>query len=387
MQECPSHPHCHTGERWYSAPRFRAARFSYSKESIKRLFLLLASLFLTTPAGATDAIPATTYFPVLPFDALAESAPQLVPVAANHGMDGRHPDITQAIIVIHDETRDANTALASLSALAGSANGTTLILAPQFLLDSDIFRFSDHLPEKGRAFARWQMAGWAQGDDALAVPGHKAISSFTVVDLLLMYLADRDSFPNLKSVTLAGYGAGGNFVQRYAAFGIAADVMARQDIDLRYVVAGASSYLYLTAARPLGGRKGFGRPDLAACPAANDYPYGLDKLNPYARRVGGNAAKTDYALRLITYINAPAADLLPATDCAVLIQGTDRAARAANYRLYLQSLYGDVAVRTQTFSVAQNTSNDAVGLFGSVCGMAMLFGDGICSTPVSGDAP
>jgi len=336
-------------------------------------------------AWAVDAVPAAGYFPVLPFDASGDTVPQVVPVAANNAIEGVHAGVTRAIIIIHDETRDANRAVASLAALAGTSNASTLILAPQFLLPSDIARFANQLPDKGRAFAAWQMAGWPQGDDSAAASPHKGVSSFTVVDMLLMYLTDRKAFPDLQIITVAGYGAGANFVQRYAVFSLAADVVTEQDIDLRYLVADASSYLYLTANRPLGGRKGLGVPDIAACPAYNAYPYGFDKFNAYARRGGGNAAKVNYARRVVAYLNAPAADVFSDDVCAAGVQGKDNIARTANYKLYLQSLYGEDAAYTHLFLTAKDAKNDAAGLFGSVCGMAVLFGGGSCPS-LSGEA-
>jgi hypothetical protein len=344
-----------------------------------RFFSLLAIFpFFCSAACAADAVPATAYFPVLPLDAMAETVPQLVPVAANHALDGAHPGVTRAIIVIHDDTRDAAGALAGLSALAGAANTATMMMAPQFLLPSDVARFADHLPDRGRSFATWQMSGWPGGDDSVATQGQHGVSSFTVVDLFLMYLSDRSVFPDLKTIVIAGFGTGATFVQHYAAFNLAADAIDKENIDMRYVVAGTPSYLYLTASRPLGGRKGFGIPDLAACPDYNAYPYGMDKLNSYARRVGINAAKTSYALRFVTYLNAPLADANPETNCGALVQGNDSASRANNYKLYIQSLYSDAAERTQTFFTAKDAKNDAVGLYGSSCGMEVLFGDGLC---------
>jgi hypothetical protein len=271
-----------------------------------------------------------------------------------------------------------------MSALAGGLNEQTIILAPQFLLPSDIVRFADHLPSSGRTFAAWQMSGWSSGDDSMPIPGRKSVSSFTVVDLLLMYLSDRRTFPDLQTIVVAGFGAGANFTQRYAAFALAADAVAKQNINLRFVAAGATAYVYQTASRPLGGKKGFGLPDASACPDVNAYPYGLEKLNTYTRRGGANAAKINYATRFITYLNAPAADAVPETNCAAMAQGAGGTARAENYRIYLRSLYGDVAAHTQTFATINEDRNDAVSLLGSACGMAALFGDGLCPPSAGG---
>jgi hypothetical protein len=350
-----------------------------------RILFVLAGFFLFFggAAFAAEVVPATAYLPVLPLDAPSDALPQLVPLAANRPLGDAHPGITRAVIVIHDETRDATSALAMMSALVGTENASTIILAPQFLLPSDIMRFAEYLPEKGHGFAAWQVLGWSAGDDSMPGPSRKGVSSFTVVDLLLMFLSDRVAFPDMKDIVVAGFGAGANFTQRYAAFSAAANPVSTQNIMLRFVVAGATSYIYQTPSRPLGGNKGFGLPDEAACPSFNAYPYGLEKLNTYARHTGPNAAKVDYSTRFVTYLNAPAADPVSETTCGAMDEGANGAVRAENYRLYLHTLYGDVADRTQVFAKTAGGPNDAVSLFGSACGMSALFGDGLCS-PSSG---
>jgi len=79
-------------------------------------------------------------------------------------------------------------------------------------------------------------------------------------------------------------------------------------------------------------------------------------------------------------LNASTGDALPEVNCAALLQGSDSASRADNYHLYLGSLYGDVAARTQIFALDKTARNDAVGLLGTACGMSALFGDGNCAT-------
>ncbi len=340
--------------------------------------LFLGMLFLMgSSAVASDAPPAPVFFPVLPFDAPENTSPSLVPLATNAPLKGDHTGITRAVIGIPDETRDAGHTESVLASLAGGLNSTTLILVPQFLLPSDISRYVSFLPDKGKDFAAWPMGAWALGGDSVATPPRKGISSFTVVDLLLMVLSDRRAFPDLHTITIVGYGMGGDFVQRYAAFSLAADAVAGQDIDLRYLVANASSYLYLTAKRPLGERKGFDLPDRIACAAYNTYPYGLEKFPAYAKRGGANAAKLNYGTRFVTYLSAPS-PLTPDLSCAAQTQGADAVARSEHFKTYLHSLYGDLASRTHLFVVShQPVSNDAE-LFSSPCGVATLFGGEGC---------
>ncbi len=345
-----------------------------------RFLLLLFGLIVTGPpaALAADALPAAFFFPVMPLGSAPDALPQFIPLAANQRLDGAHPGVKRAIVAIHDETRDATSALTMLSTLAGELNATTLIIAPQFLVPSDIVRFADQLPEKGRAFAAWQISGWGRGDESMPVSGRKSISSFAVVDLLLMYVSDKDHFPDLDTIVLAGFGEGANFVQRYAAFNLASDVLDKQGLTVRYVVAAAGNYLYQTPTRFMGTKKGFGIPENADCPDYHAYPFGVDKLNAYARRRGANAAKVDYATRSITYLNAKGPDPMPESSCAALVQGISGAERAERYRLYLHTVYGDDAARTQIFALAKDGKNDAAFLYGSPCGVTALFGDGLC---------
>lgn len=339
------------------------------------------------PALAADPMPdvaGTSYFPVLPFEAAPEAVPQLVPLAGNHTLDSNHAGLTSAIIVVHDFTRDAQATLAMVSSLAGANNASTIILAPQFLIDFDIARFADRLPERGKMFARWALGGWENGGDSIARAPQKPVSAFTTLDLLLLYLGDRQFFPDLKRITVAGHGAGGDFVQRYAAAGRAMDILEKQNVPVRFLVANASSYLYLTTLRPKGGRQqGFTNATAAACPDFNSYGYGLEKLNDYVRRVGANDIKLKYATREITYLvgeKAGTGDPFPETGCAAMLQGLDRPARALNYSIYLSQLYGELISGKQKFFTVPRAGYDAGTLFGSFCGMSVLFGDGVCQT-------
>ena len=63
---------------------------------------------------------------------------------------------------------------------------------------------------------RWGHFGWEAGDDA---HGPAPISSFAALDAILARLADRASFPALKTVVIAGHSGGGQLVQRYAVAG------------------------------------------------------------------------------------------------------------------------------------------------------------------------
>ena len=338
------------------------------------------------PAGPV-AVPVNAmsrqYFPLLPLNAPPDTPPQMLPLASNLDLAAEHPGVSRAIIFIHDLSRDASEGLSMMTTLAGTDNGTTMILAPQFPLEADIARFAPHLPDQGRGIARWPVSrnsGWQTGEDSLARPSQKGISSFTAMDLLLLYLADRKTFPGLGQVVIAGHGMGADFVQRYAAMGQAPDILKGQNLPVRFLVANASSYLYLTGVRPAAGGSNFVIPDASQCRDVNNYPYGLNNLAAYARRSGGNAIRLSYPERRVMFLLSEkiASDPYLDTDCAATAQGKDRLARGRNYERYLMMSFGDTAQETQSFTLVPNAGYDPVSLFGSYCGLSLLFGDGNC---------
>ncbi len=345
----------------------------------------LPAVVPVTPAPITIPAPVTAYFPVLPLGAGEGAEPQLLPMLGNHALLEDHTGITRAIIVIHDYTRDANAAFSLLTTLAGPQNATTMILTPQFLLDTDIAHYAGQLPQGGKMFARWPLGGWESGGDSAASPPQKGISSFTALDLILLYLGEKKFFPDLQQIIVTGHGTGGDFVQRYAAMGQAPELLDRQHLPVRFVAANAASYLYFTASRMVvnkeNGKQSFGSPDATACPTYNLYPYGLESLNEYGRRAGVNAVKLGYVSRAVIYLvgeQAALGDRMPDGSCAALLEGPDRVSRAMNYNLYLNMIFGEAAHKLQKFITIPKAGYDPAALFGSRCGLSALFSDGEC---------
>jgi pimeloyl-ACP methyl ester carboxylesterase len=92
----------------------------------------------------------------------------------------------------------------------------------------------------------WTLRGWIGGGAAV---GPAPIGSFEALDAMLAMLADRKRFPALTRVVVAGHSGGGQVVQRYAVVGEGPAALAAVGVDVRYVVANPSSYLYFDASR------------------------------------------------------------------------------------------------------------------------------------------
>ena len=299
-----------------------------------------------------------------------------LPIAVSQDWSRPRPGIARAVIVVHGYSRNAADYFAAVAKLA--ADERTLVIAPQFLAPEDIA--AHHLPD---STLRWQRSQWSDGGDA---EGPIPASSYELVDALLVALADRARLPDLSTVVLAGFSAGGQLAQRYAAVGRGADILASRGIALHYIVASPGSYLYFTEDRPLP-EGGIGRFDTATCSSFNNWKYGLSGLLPRyvapAVSEGAAALERRYVARDIIYLlgsadNDPNHPVLD-TSCAAEAQGPHRYARGLSYFAYLQARDG--ALLKQRLWQAPGAGHQYARVLGSPCGRAALFSEAGCPEP------
>ncbi|MGB4102304.1 MAG: hypothetical protein WBK91_10420 [Alphaproteobacteria bacterium] len=334
---------------------------------------------------APPAAPATTTFqflPLLPSASDMSAIPALWPLLSSQDLGASHDSITRAVIILHNTDRNAATALARLQKLAGAvASGPearTMILAPLFPTETERPVFKAALGAAARDLTTWPADEWAYGGSSLVSEPRRPVSSMLALDVLLLYLADQKSFPSLRTVVIAGAGSGGDMVQRYALYGRAPDILAGQQLTLRFVVAAAQSYAYLTETRPRADG-GFAPPSEAAqkdCATWHDYPYGTDVPNSYTRQTATDTVRQNFPARDVVFLYG-AQDTQPAQDqnCAAKLQGASVKARAENYESYVQSIFPD-AQGLRFVALAGVGGGDKI--WGSTCGISVLFADGDC---------
>jgi pimeloyl-ACP methyl ester carboxylesterase len=278
------------------------------------------------------------------------------------------PGVRRAVIVVHGYNRNAADYARNMMALGPPTD--TLVVAPQFLDPDDIT--AHHLPD---AVLRWDREQWSDGDPAL---GPAALSAFDGFDAILAKLADRTLFPNMAQIVLAGFSAGGQFVQRYAAVG-----KGEASVPLRYIIGSPGTYAYFGDERPLPDGSFGAFAGAADCPDYNRWKYGFaGGLPPYVQGAVGQgipAIERRYAARDIVYLAGgddtdPHHRLLN-TSCAGEAQGPTRLAR-------MQFFVADMKRRNpgikQPMRVVDGAAHQEAKVFGSACGRAALFGDGNC---------
>ncbi len=317
-----------------------------------------------------------------------------LPYYRNHALS-ENTDLRRAVIMIHGTSRNAEgyyQTLLDAAAVADSADTNTILIAPQFLIEVDI---SDNDPADSSILLFWTNARWKRGSDSdstAAYPHDDRISSYSVMDSIIIRLATNNS--SLEDIVIAGHSAGGQYVNRYAAGSNVQDTLEALGISLRHVVANPSSYVYFDSARRDPGTEDvFDIPtitELTNCASSyggspyNDYKYGLDNLNiaPYMNNVGMSTIRDQYKQRWVMYLlgendNDPASSKLD-TSCAAFLQGIHRLQRGTIYYNYLNYYYGGATSCRQVFDTIPGAGHNSSDMFTSDCGAFSLFDYGSC---------
>lgn len=311
------------------------------------------------------------------------------PVYANHVLTGESADlkkIREVILIQHGIQRNGDDYFAGAMELlkaSGRSADEILIIAPNF----------PGTPDKDKGFDRmpvWSVQGWTGGDAALSGTGTIAsLSSLQVIDDIAQLLADKSRLPQLKKITFAGHSGGGQLIHRYAVLNHVDEGLRTKGIDVQYVVANPSSYLYFTPERPA--QSGFAMYDKAACPAYDDYRYGMQNMVAYAKGMSGTDLYLRHLPRQVTYLvgsldTDPNHRVLDKS-CGAEAEGPTRYDRAHGYWAYEQYLGKHIpvarpipAANRQYFDVL-GVGHDQGRMFGSQCGVAVLFGDKAVVSP------
>lgn len=271
--------------------------------------------------------------------------------------------IERVLIIVHGRLRNAQTYLHSgehAAELAGQS-ATTLIIAPQFLNETDVA-----MHPVAETVLRWQGNEWMAGGESTAP---FRLSAFAALDEIIARLGDREQFPDVKQIVIAGHSGGAQVVQRYAMLGHDQPALDAAGVQVRYVIANPSSYAYFDERRPVA----FSH---ARCPDFNRWKYGLTDLPAYAEGKTPAQLLATYVKRNIVYLlgqqdidpNHPALD----KGCEAQAQGPYRLARGRNYFEYLKRLQPK-GLNQQLIEVP-GVGHDGDGVFTSPEGQKALFG-------------
>ncbi len=305
-----------------------------------------------------------------------------IPIYSSINLGQLDPTIRKAVIVIHGTNRNADDYFNNIQVAADKASDLsahTLIVAPQFLTEADIEYHNlddEHL--------YWTNGGWKAGSnsrDEDANPRPIRIPSYAVLDSLIMHITRQ--FSNLELITLAGHSAGGQVVQRMAATSPIGETLCEAfGVQIRFVVANPSSYVYLDRQRRRPGTVDEFSIPSSNCADFNEWKYGLEDLYTYPGLSGVDSIRARFKRRQVTYLlgqrdNDPGSSSLDLS-CAANLQGSHRLERGIIYYNYLQHYYGSSVSENHSISQVPDVGHSNFDMFNSSQGLSVLFGP---STP------
>ncbi len=271
-------------------------------------------------------------------------------------LDARNDGVRRALIMVHGTNRNADhyfTTAATAAFIAGALDDS-VVVSPR--IASSAGSCKDALAENE---VSWSCTGdsWRSGGAAVS---HPDLTSFDFVDQILRKLANKNMFPNLRAIVVAGHSAGGQFVARYQMSNKIHDTLG---VPITYVVANPSSYAWPDATRPLPAGDGtpenakgawetekvhtnftYGPFDAAACPAYNRWPAGLEnRTSGYTAGTSDDQLKRQLVSRPTTFLFGQV-DTLPLggfdSSCPAMAQGATRRARGEAYVKYINEKLG-----------------------------------------------
>lgn len=339
---------------------------------LKQLFIsLLLFLFCQIGTAQIDVIGAKK------INLDIETNSMKVPYYSNYLIDETNEDVKSAVIVIHGTNRNADDYFETLTTAAAMRPGktdSTIIIAPQFLIEEDIDFHNldeDHL--------YWSNSGWKSGSysrDEVSNPRPARISSFAVIDTILLRL--NNNCPNLSSIIITGHSAGGQFTNRYAATTPMANIICEQfETSIKFIIANPSSYVYLDSRRKVAGTIDQFAPPDNDCPGYNEWKYGLNNLYTYPANVGVNYIRENYGKRNVVYLlgendnNPNSSDL--DISCEAMLQGIHRLERGSVYFNYLIDFYGNDILNKHSLDTVPEVGHDNFGIYTSSIGLFHLF--------------
>eukprot|EP01038_Epipyxis_sp_PR26KG_P016048 gene16048-21787_t len=199
-------------------------------------------------------------------------------IPLNRTIDGNK---VRATILVHGLLRNAADQFCeALNASSASLNDS-IIIAPWFADEEVTSQFwSPQSEQYNYEGVYWESNNWLDGgdnsnsnevynitgyDDYISILDNITFgtySSFTPLDDLVQILLNYNIYPNITTISLIGFSAGGQTIQRYGWATSVTNITGRPfsgrsipstvSTELIYVVSDPSSYLYLDATRPNG---------------------------------------------------------------------------------------------------------------------------------------
>ena len=160
---------------------------------------------------------------------------------------------TMALVIQHGALRNAPNYFCSFKDLILAQTyrhpADVLIVAPDFNYGADtLVHPNDAYWNQSKPWGDWRVG--AESDPHCCGNTKRTVSSFDILDHMLVLLTDQKLYPRMNQISFVGHSAGGQMIQRYAVLSLLA-ALWDYDVSVRvqFVVANPSSYTYMTPHR------------------------------------------------------------------------------------------------------------------------------------------
>ncbi|SNX81820.1 uncharacterized protein MEPE_00525 [Melanopsichium pennsylvanicum] len=171
----------------------------------------------------------------------------------------------------------------------------------------------------------WKSVEWGDGSPVYEPTDAAGVGSFDALDAAVNFFLDRQRFPHLRNVVVAGFSLGGQLTNRYATF----RNNTSEDKRIIFWISSPNSFVYLTSERP--------RSIGSACSNNyNDYKYGLNGTLPLYYSSGPSSSQIDSSAIISRYLSRTIFYLVGRHDEA---SGLDSCAPNAQGLAHLDKMY------------------------------------------------
>jgi len=260
-------------------------------------------------------------------------------------------NIEEVVFVIHGQNRDANEYFRYMTNSVGDIGNleNTLIISPYFKDEANA--------GEGELFwdNNWREGGNSANNDT-------NISSFTVLDQIVDYLANAERFPNLKEIKFTGHSSGAAMVQHYAITNTSETTYT--DYRFQYVVANNQYFYYPDGRRFDESTSEFYTPE--GCTGYNFWPYGYETAPEYVNGIAQEDLLQQQISRNTIYLlgldDTETEGTLNTTDCAATLLGSNRLERGRNIFNFFETFYPE---NNHEVIEVPNVGHDANAMFNS----------------------
>ncbi len=280
--------------------------------------------------------------------------------------------IDHAVIVTHGTLRNGATYFTNMMSALGQRPelvDRTVVIAPQFITEEDV-----NFHGVNESFPFWSSAGWTSGSTSGNDEPQIRISSFEVLDTLIMRAIN--VFPSISTLVFTGHSAGGQLTNTYTAVSPVFEILCMDyGISSKSIVSNPTKYVYMTSERHIRGTDNQFRIPDTDCEDYNEWSFGLEDLFIYPDRSGAAKIRKWAGEREMVYLLGGQDNVSDAgsVSCRSLIQGEHRLERGIIYYNHILSTYGDEAENNHRLVIIPDLGHDHFLMYNSNDGVRELF--------------